>query len=166
MSFRSNYKTHAFSREEVLKEAENYIRSAVAHNGCAYGDYVINVVVPLNYCKKFIHTLDFNTLNLWFKTEQDYVDFVKENQYEPTKIKIKIDISVSSTYPVNDFSINLLSWNGKELVANSLFYSVDYLIKCIMCRVCHILPGYRSFSLEDSGARTHINKFGQTFRIL
>jgi len=149
MSFRSNYKAHAFSREEVLSKAEKYIQSAVSHSGVAYGDYVVNVVVPVKYLKKSIHSTDFNTLNFWFRTEQDYVNFVKENQNDLTRIRINIKISVSSTYPVDDISINLLSWNGKDLVSNSTFYQVHYLVKCISFKLCHKLPGYRNGTQID-----------------
>jgi hypothetical protein len=148
MSFSSNYKAHAFSREEVLNKAEKYIQSAVSYNGIAYGDYVVNVIVPVKYLNKSIHSTDFNTLNLWFKTEQDRANFEKEN-HEPTKIKMNIKISVSKVYPVNDVSINLLTWNGKQLISNNILYSVQYLIKCISYQVCH--------SLTES--KTQVDKF-------
>src|SRR5439155_19673461 len=117
----ANRKIHALSSEETLSEINNYVRCAVKHNGVVYGGYVRDVIATL--CSK-MKWRDFNNLNLWFKTQEDANNFVKESKikfkdviefyalhkirYEVNKPRVTIEIIVSDFYPVCDFSVNLL----------------------------------------------------------
>lgn len=132
MSFRSNYKAHAFSREEVFNLAEKYVQQASLYNGFAFGDYVLNVIVPFKYLNKPLQTLDFNTLNLCFKSEKDRNNFIQKND----KIKINIQTHVSINC---EFNVNFLTWNGKELRSINNLYPIQYLIRCTSFKVCHRL---------------------------
>ena len=125
---------------------------------------------------------DFKDIDVWVKTKEDkdklikmlteneYITFSDIQQLDGTLYPFNIykytisknrewftflDIVVSEFYPVNDFSINLLSYDGKEfnvenpciLIAKNyntiISYTKDEIIKQIINRYTYILPDFK-----------------------
>ena len=71
-------------------------------------------------------------------------------QSQESRVKIWIDIAVSTTFPTNDFSVNLLSYNGKELYCEQYdgenlheslpVFTKDCIMEQIKNKTFYILP--------------------------
>ncbi len=119
----------------IANVAKECVRCASEHNGCVFGGYVRDVVLPiyLNKSDVKIEDLKFKDIDLWFKNDEDATAFItamgsmlRPNPiYNITDSSIEypfirkqyhvitgetilfwIDIIISETLPVNDFEIN------------------------------------------------------------
>lgn len=69
-------------------------------------------------------------------------------------IQIFMYIIVASTFPINDFSFDLISWDGKQLHSESTNgrYTLDIILEQIKTKKGFLLPGYnlnRAFKLKQ-----------------
>jgi hypothetical protein len=187
MVFRSAYKEYASSYHETFNKVNDYVKSACWLSGIVYGDYVINIITN----KKSIYEADFNILNIWFTTQENADAFVNDNKLEliGTEMKysvqrnyyighklIKIEVIICDFYPVCDFTVNLISWNGKKLELNkpynvlkpsetlTVIYSFDHIMHEIKYRHCHILPPFRSLGQNCEQTKNYIHEFGKHFK--
>lgn len=147
MAFQHFEKLEVF-RHQIYYHTELLIKSAAQNNGVAFGGYVRDIVVPLKYLNKTLYRCDFKNLDLWFTSQDDVDKFVKEcnltvnigfgDSHYPIKKKsyfteynngkgILVDIVVSDFYPVCDFSVNLLSYDGENVLVNKGYDVISYL---------------------------------------
>lgn len=138
-------KTTTLTAKDVIDQVDEIILCAAKHNGKVFGGYVRDVIVPMKFHKCTTLGVDFNDLDFWFTKQEDADNFVKEmellssddfnqtggTERYPFKVQhhkfninnsyICVDVVVSDFYPVCDFSVNLLSWDGKDLNVNKGF---------------------------------------------
>lgn len=130
-------------RENIFLETEGLVRCASKHNGVVFGGYVRDVIVPTTQLGYTLDQVDFKDMDFWFTSKDDANAFIAENnlvldeQNKPTnevgyypvdknthflmlgiELYVLCDIMICDFYPVCDFSVNLLSWDGTNLTVN------------------------------------------------
>jgi hypothetical protein len=150
------------------------IHAAVRHGGVVYGGFVRDIVVPHRFANKMLSELDFKDIDLWFSEQEKADAFVAElkeylipvdirgangdcpafyptnrTQYMYTANKrelVLVDVVVNDLIPVNDFSVNCLTWNLTQFKAEPMFgqwnFGIDQLIADIQAKQAYISAFY------------------------
>ena len=139
-AFRVLQSQFGYSREEILLQTENLVKKADKYGGVVFGGYVRDIIIPLKKLNRSLEYLDFKDLDFWFKSEECAELFIndaklrkgphdtKENpsgkypvcrdqhmsQYKDRDFVV-VDVMVTPFFPVCDFSVNLVSWDGESL---------------------------------------------------
>lgn len=129
-------------------------------NGRIFGGYIRNIIIPeisqqynnFNVLTEISYSPEeternFEDLNIWFQTEEDELLFTRRLEYNHNiydsrrfgvirKIyqadKFTMTTFISSKFPVDDYSINRLTYSPKEGFKSFGKYSVKFLIKFII----------------------------------
>lgn len=175
-----------YLREEVYTEIERLIGLARMYDGVVYGGFVRDVVIPTTKLGLNLNNIDFSDIDFWFKTEVEAQLFInrlnlrgegtgsirKKSESNPFKSKsfmttykdkpfVSIDVTVSKYYPVCDFSINLLSFDGINIGLHSPFdiydesevktnYTVNSIVKQIKMRQYDIVTKYKEYAINEN----------------
>lgn len=153
--YNENLEGEHLSMAAIVAKAERLITSAASYGGLVFGGYVRDVVAPL---KRGVapEEVEFNDVDIWFRSQDDVDRFldnapdITEFHFSPEPIDSSplrrllfserycvwdeesmifyIDIVVSSHFPVCDLSVNLLSWDGKNLQCNKPFDALRFLV--------------------------------------
>lgn len=165
------YNSNHQKLEEEIKNIEKAIQIATQFDGCVFGGYVRNVVVPRLYGKQ---SPGFKDVDFWFKTQyqadcfvnalpnllklndhdvqfQQDVYLFERKQYMFNHFVI-FDIIISPTLPVNDFDVNQLTYNSNGFKSYG-FKDVNELCKLIDKKVMNALPSYKKSSNLNSKRR-------------
>jgi len=149
----SSLTNDGYSRRDVFQHAEKLVEIAAKYNGVVFGGYVRDVIVPISEFGYSFDEVDFEDLDFWFTSQEDADLFVEDsglrkdpkqdeqNGYYPVNRNqcysqydgrnfIICDVMVTDFYPVCDFSVNLLSWDGKNLKCHQPYDIIAHLAKC------------------------------------
>lgn len=129
--FKSKYKMKKF-----LKDLDNLYNLQICKLGGVDKHYPCEIYRYMLYRKNvdkvYIHYLSgFSYLIEYCKYEQLNLGYV-----------IFIDIAISDIFPVNDFSINLLSFNGNNLKVEHKKYSLSEILNHIRNKQLILLPDF------------------------
>lgn len=158
--------------EEEIKNIEKAIQIATQFDGCVFGGYVRNVVVPRLYGKQ---SPGFKDVDFWFKTQyqadcfvnalpnllklndhdvqfQQDVYLFERKQYLYNHFVI-FDIIISPTLPVNDFDVNQLTYSGNGFKSYGV-KNANELCKLINKKYMSELPEYNPGKMSTK--RRHV----------
>ena len=155
---------------------------AAKYKGVIFGGFVRNVMVPRATGQP---SSGYKDVNFWFETKSSAESFIKEMRgkltfnYSSSKIiagnpvhpferlrlylcHIPIDIVISTEIPVNDFDVNMLTYNSREGFKSFGSVSTNSLIESIKNKVATILPGYEMPDISNERIDT-MKEIGWTF---
>jgi len=195
MSDRLNPQKENFKYKLTLNAIFEALKIASKHEGRIFGGFVRDVIVPITEGNYF--DLSFKDVDLWFTSQNKADDFVKEmgdkfllttlgesqkelyrfcrTQYHLVCygfILALFDIIISETIPVNDFDVNMLTYqidkNGKFQVEAFGGYSKDYLIASIKCHTINVMSSYKisPITQESRIERTNNRYIGRNWKIM
>ena len=176
------------SAKKVIKENTNENKdgssdfSQKKYKGVIFGGFVRNVMVPRATGQP---SSGYKDVNFWFETKSSAEFFIKEMRgkltfnYSYDKIiagepvhpferlrlylcHIPIDIVISTEIPVNDFDINMLTYNSREGFKSFGSVSTNSLIESIKNKVATVLPGYEMPNISNERIDT-MKEIGWTF---
>jgi hypothetical protein len=125
-----------YSRVEIFSYTERLVGIASKHGGVVFGGYVRDIIIPFKEIYRSLDDLDFKDLDFWFKNSSNAEAFIASAGLIPLKDEssgrypivrgqhmshykckpfVIVDVMVSDFFPVCDFSVNLVSWNGTSL---------------------------------------------------
>lgn len=156
-AFKSLNAKYRYEAIEIFEETEKLVMCGKKCGGVVFGGYVRDIIIPLNKLKVPLKSLDFKDMDFWFTSEENAEQFVKEaglkvqktlyglsgqENYDDGKYPIKrkqyiskykgmnfviIDVVVCNFYPVCDFSVNLLTWDGAKVKVNAPYDVEDVM---------------------------------------
>ncbi len=143
--------------DESFQETERLVSVASKHGGVVFGGYVRDIIIPLKKLGCPLDDLDFKDLDFWFTSKEAAERFIEETGMTPgecetfdntsgiypicrgqhwSKYKdnnfVVCDIMISDFYPVCDFSVNLVSWDGTELRVNKPYNILSHMASIIL----------------------------------
>jgi hypothetical protein len=178
--------TSSFRYQLSLNAIFDALKLASKHRGKVFGGFVRDVIVPINYGRR--DNLSFKDVDLWFRDEKDANSFITEmgnkfqkqilvgegqkDSYEFYRTQYHLicygftlaffDIIVSVDIPVNDFDVNMLTY---QITEDGTFkpkaygeHSTDLLIAKIKSRTAGVLSSYNKSPLMKTMRITRTNQ--------
>lgn len=158
---------YSYSRTESFKETERLVESAGKHGGVVFGGYVRDIIIPVMRLHRSLDDVDFKDLDFWFRDKEGAKAFIISSGLTPIDTPTKdrypidrnqhmshyksnkfvvVDVIVSDFFPVCDFSVNLVSWNGTRLEVHKPYDIVSVVANNIIKRQN---KRKRSFTLDE-----------------
>lgn len=144
--YRANKNLDALSHEEIHQEFMNIVTKAAKFGGKAFGGSVRGYFAPKELLNVPLDCLTLRDIDFWFTSSKNSKKFINslvlkggnlvdkhsDKQRYPIQRKkymtfyresefLLIDVVVFPTYPVCDFSVNLLSYDGDVFEAHQPF---------------------------------------------
>jgi hypothetical protein len=169
--------THfGYSRSDVFDQTELLVKIAAKYGGLVFGGYVRDVIIPLKKLGRPLKNLDFKDMDFWFKNDTNAKAFVKEAGLTPgthethenptgsypvcrnqhfynykgaSNAFIIIDVMVTDFYPVCDFSVNLVSWNGEGFTVHKPYDIISHVAREIISKDDELRRNTKFYTLEE-----------------
>lgn len=146
-----------YSRQESFAQTELLVKTAVKHGGLVFGGYVRDIIIPLTKLNRSLDRLDFKDLDFWFKSHSDAKAFIQSVGLTPSnhetldkpsgrypvcrnqhwshyggKRFVIVDVMITDFFPVCDFSVNLVSWDGASLAVHKPYDIISHVARNIL----------------------------------
>lgn len=143
-----------YSRQEIFDETERLVQIAAEYNGVVFGGYVRDIIIPLKKLNRNLEQLDFKDLDFWFQSKSNAERFIAVSGLTPGQHEtfdnpsghypvcrnqhlyhykgkpfVIVDVMITDFYPVCDFSVNLVSWDGYHLKVNKPYDIVSQVVR-------------------------------------
>lgn len=145
---------------ELLTQIDRILSTASRFGGCAFGDYVANVVAPV--MRRRNEAISFKGVDLWFKTPEDLHAFVGEMKLQKisaskfedgklVKVTYSHDLELSQC---SDLKLNLTLFVSDEVPADISSDAVWY--EYHNAAVCQ-----KREDIADGHVKTHVDYFSK-----
>lgn len=147
---------YGYTRDEMYTRTQQLVQSALECGGSPFGGYVRDVLIPVIKLGIPLSKVDFKDIDFWFTCKEDASCFIEkaglycsetlrqtgddradEGRYPIKRISLMssykdqdfvlVDIVIANFFPVCDFSVNLLTWDGNNFKVNSPYQVEDAL---------------------------------------
>jgi hypothetical protein len=189
LSFLSLQTIFGVPRVEVYKQTEILVATAAKYGGVVFGGYVRDVIIPLNKLNRNLADVDFKDMDFWFKNQTDADAFIKasalrlglhdtndnpsgcypvcRNQHifdfkDVSNAFLIIDIMVTDFYPVCDFSVNLVSWNGETLVVHKPYDIISHVAREIISKDDQLRKTVKFYTIDEIHSNLKLVKPGRS----
>lgn len=126
----------------------------------------VNKHYPCNIYRYMLYKKNVDKVNIPYLSTFSYlIEFSKYNNFNLGYV-IFIDIAICNIFPVNDFSINLLSFNGRELqVEKYINQQKEYLLSEVLNHIrkkqlillsdfINVVDSYDEYSFDEYRMKT------------